>query len=155
MVVSRRLEIVVGAERPPSLTVLLTAAERALEAEIEEGLREAGYVDLRAAHAQVFVVFGSDGSHLTALAAQANMTKQAMAELVRHLERSGYLEIEPDPRDRRAKIIRLTARGYRAQELCVALADAAEGRLVERFGDQGVRELRDRPRHIADRRRRR
>jgi DNA-binding MarR family transcriptional regulator len=153
VLVSRRLDFLVAAERPPSLTVLLTAAERALEAEIEEGLREAGYVDLRAAHAQVFVVFAPGGSHLTALAAKANMTKQAMAELVRHLEQRGYVEIEPDPRDRRAKMIRLTTMGCRARELCTALAAEADSRLVERFGDQGVLELRERLGRIADRQR--
>jgi len=142
-----RPEVVGG--RSPSLTALLTAAERALEAEVERGLRAAGYEDLRAAHAQVFVVVDPEGSHLTMLAGRAGMTKQAMAELVRHLQHRGYLEIEPDPRDRRAKIIRPTALGERAQETCFALADRVEERLAELFGADGVRELRMRLRQIA------
>ncbi len=145
---ARRPAVVV--ERSPSLTALLTAAERALESEIEGGLRAGGYHDLRAAHAQVFVVVSSDGSHLTILAGRAGMTKQAMAELVRYLQQRGYLEIEPDPHDRRAKIIRPTALGDRAREHCQALADEAERRLVERFGENAVRELRAQLGQIAD-----
>ncbi len=142
-----RPEVVAG--RAPSLTAQLTAAERALESEIERGLRAAGYDDLRAAHAQVFVVVDPDGSHLTMLAGRAGMTKQAMAELVRHLQHRGYLQIEPDPRDRRAKIIRPTALGERAQDHCLLLADQVERRLIELFGVDGVRDLRMRLRQIA------
>jgi DNA-binding MarR family transcriptional regulator len=142
-----RPEVVGG--RSPSLAALLTAAERALEAEVERGLRAAGYEDLRAAHAQVFVVVDPEGSHLTMLAGRAGMTKQAMAELVRHLQHRGYLQIDPDPRDRRAKIIRPTALGERAQATCLALADRVEERLAELFGADGVRELRMRLRQIA------
>src|SRR6266481_1741759 len=86
----------VGTERRVPLSVLLTAAERALSARLEDGLRTAGFSDLRAAHAQVFVAIHADGSRLTELAARAGMTKQAMGELVRYLEQHGYLQIEPD-----------------------------------------------------------
>ncbi len=144
---ARRWEVV--GERALSLTALLTAAERVLEAEIEGGLRAGGYDDLRAAHAQVFAVVSVDGSHLTMLAGRAGMTKQAMAELVRYLQHRGYLEIEPDPRDRRAKIIRPTALGGRAREHCAALADEAERRLLARFGEEGVQDLRARLTQIA------
>ena len=145
----RRLAMPV-VKRPPSLTVLLTAAERALEAAIDDGLRLAGYRDLRSAHAQVFIAVSPEGSHLTMLAAHAGMTKQAMGELVRYLEQHGYLEIEPDLRDRRAKIIRLTPVGRRAQELCLGLVEEGEQRLIERFGDDGVQELRAQLRRIAE-----
>ena len=39
------------------------------------------------------------------------MTKQAMAELVAHLEGHGYVVREPDPDDRRAKLVIPTERG--------------------------------------------
>ena len=39
------------------------------------------------------------------------MTKQAMAQLVAHLEATGYVERVADPADRRAKLVRTTARG--------------------------------------------
>ena len=109
-------------ERPAPLSVLLTAAERALASDLEDGLRAAGHDDLRAAHAQVFVALDMDGSRLTELAARAGMTKQAMGELVRYLEHHGYLAVEPDPRDRR---------------------------LADRIGERALRELRLQLGHIG------
>jgi DNA-binding MarR family transcriptional regulator len=128
----------------PPLGVLLTAAERALASELEEGLRAAGYHDLRSAHAQVFVALAVDGSRLTDLAARAGMTKQAMGELVRYLEQHGYLAIEPDPRDRRAKMIRPTTRGWAAHQACTGLAADLDRRLSERLGERELHELRSR-----------
>ena len=45
------------------------------------------------------------------LAERAQMTKQSMGELVRHLEAHGYVERMPDPADGRAKLVRATDRG--------------------------------------------
>jgi DNA-binding MarR family transcriptional regulator len=137
-----------GEHRPP-LNVLLTAAERALSAELEDGLRVAGYADLRAAHAQVFVAMESEGSRLTDLAARAGMTKQAMGELVRYLEQHGYLDVEPDSRDRRAKLIRPTDRGRTAHEASVSLLAESDRRLTERLGEQALLELRSQLSDIA------
>ncbi len=66
---------------------------------------------LRAAHLQLFRTGSLDGLRVTELAARAGMTKQAMHELVRHLERHGYLVRTVDPDDERARRIELTDRG--------------------------------------------
>jgi DNA-binding MarR family transcriptional regulator len=145
--------VYVVTERATPLSVLLAAAERALAAELEEGLRGAGYTDLRAAHAQVFVGIDMEGSRLTDLAARAGMTKQAMGELVRYLEQHGYLEVEPDSRDRRAKLIRPTPRGRLAQELSTNLVGESDRRLAERIGEEALRELRAQIRRIGEQRR--
>jgi DNA-binding MarR family transcriptional regulator len=139
---------VVGEHRVP-LTVLLAAAERALSAELEDGLRSAGYTDLRAAHAQVFVALVVEGSRLTELAARAGMTKQAMGELVRYLELHGYLDVEPDSRDRRAKVIRPTELGRLAREATIAIMEECDARLTERVGEQALTDLRAQLRRIG------
>ena len=43
------------------------------------------------------------------------MTKPTVVYLVNGLERLGYVERVPDPADGRAKLVRLTERGARAQ----------------------------------------
>jgi DNA-binding MarR family transcriptional regulator len=136
-------------ERPTPLSVLLSAAERALASELEDGLRSAGFTDLRAAHAQVFVALDVEGSRLTDLAARAGMTKQAMGELVRYLEQHGYLDVEPDSRDRRAKLIRPTNRGRPAHDVSVTLVSESDRRLAERIGEQALHELRSQIRRIG------
>ncbi len=139
-----------ASERQTPLSVLLTAAERSLSSRLEEGIRAAGYSDLRAAHAQVFVAIDPEGSRLTELAGRAGMTKQAMGELVRYLEQHGYLEVEPDSRDRRAKLIRPTSRGWRAHETSIAMQAESDRRLAEQLGDQALRDLRTNLRRITE-----
>lgn len=55
-----------------------------------------------------------DGTSVSQLASTVGMTKQAMGEQVRHLERLGYLSVEVNPADRRARVVRLTDCGQEA-----------------------------------------
>jgi DNA-binding MarR family transcriptional regulator len=84
---------------------------------------------LRPAHLRLFGAGELDGTRVTSLAARAGMTKQAMHELVVHLERSGYLHRELDPADERVRRVTLTDRG-RALEADLA---AAVARLHDRW----------------------
>lgn len=97
---------------PPvdNTAALLRQAYSRLGHRIVDGVIAAGYQQ-RPAHSGVFAHIDLAGTRLTELAARANMTPQAMGELVDDLERLGYVERQPDPTDRRAKLIVLTTRG--------------------------------------------
>ncbi|MFI5612945.1 MarR family winged helix-turn-helix transcriptional regulator [Amycolatopsis sp. NPDC051903] len=95
----------------------------------------------RAAHATVFIHLEPAGIRLTRLAEKAAMTPQAMGELVDDLERLGYLRREPDPADRRAKLILFTDRGVEALEVAFGAIRDVERRLAERLGEETVAEL--------------
>lgn len=108
----------------PDISVLLDDSYRALEAELHRRLDDAGFADIRPAHGKVFETIGQGGNRLTAMAEQARITKGAMVELVDYLEARGYLQRLPDPRDGRAKIVRLTPRGWEAVQVAAdAIAD--------------------------------
>ena len=104
-------------ERPFPLGSLLNAAGQRLGAELDAALQEAGFLDLRAAHAPVFMAIDPDGSRVTALAEKAAMSKQAVGELIRYLVGHGYLAVDTDPDDRRAKRVTLTESGWDALDL--------------------------------------
>jgi DNA-binding MarR family transcriptional regulator len=87
-------------------------------------VRDAGFDDLRVAHGAVFRNISASGSGITELAARARMTKQSMAELVAYLQGHGYVEVAPDPDDRRGKLVRLTDRGMLVVQV---LAEASNG----------------------------
>lgn len=89
-------------------------------------LAEAGYSDIRPAHGAVFRYIRSGGSRVVELAEQAGMTKQSMAMLVDHLVRQDYASIGPDPRDGRAKLVRLTDKGKQVQLAALALSREVE-----------------------------
>jgi hypothetical protein len=74
-------------------------------------LAERGHGVIRPVHSAVFEHLDDTGTTVSVLAERAQMTKQAMAELVAHLEAHGYVVREPDPTDRRAKLVRPTELG--------------------------------------------
>jgi MarR family transcriptional regulator, temperature-dependent positive regulator of motility len=110
------------------VAAMARAVKRARGALIES-VRRSLHSGLRAAHVQVFESLDPGGTRLTVLAERAQVSHQAMGELVEELIGIGYLERIPDPADGRARLIRPTARG-RSE-----LARAAEhlGRLRDRW----------------------
>jgi len=120
---------------------LLGKAYSALGHEIVAGVNAAGFPQ-RPAHSAVFAHIDLDGTRLTVLAQRANITPQAMGELVDDLERRGYVTRRPDPDDRRAKLIALTATGVDAVEAALETIASLEQRLEQRFGKTKMQQLR-------------
>lgn len=104
----------VAEDQVSEVTAMARAVKRAGRAMVE-AVRQTGGGGrgpaLRAAHAQVFEHLDAGGSRLTTLAERAQMTHQAMGELVADLEQAGFLERVVDPADGRARLIRPTAAG--------------------------------------------
>ena len=106
-------------------------------------LKKAGFPELRPTHGCVFSHISQGGDRLTVLAERAQMTKQAVGEVVSELESIGYVERVPDPSDGRAKIIQLTPRGQAAWESgFAAIADFGRD-LEERYGAERVQAMVD------------
>ena len=97
------------AERINTIALLGRAYSR-LGFQIVDGVVGAGFPQ-KPRHSAVFAQIRPEGSRLTDLARGANMTPQSMGEIVDELEELGYVERRPDPGDRRAKLVTLTARG--------------------------------------------
>lgn len=91
--------------------VLMFIASRHIETRVMEALAAAGFDDITLAQARVAARVGPDGTRLTSLAEQAQVTKQTVGQLVDQLERAGYVERVPDPLDARAKLVRFADRG--------------------------------------------
>ena len=108
---------------------------------IVDGVVGAGFPQ-KPSHSAVLAQIDPAGSRLSELARGANMTPQAMGEIVDEVESLGYVVRRPDPRDRRAKLIVLTRKG----EACVVAArttiDGLEEEIRRRLGPRGHRQLR-------------
>jgi DNA-binding MarR family transcriptional regulator len=128
--------------RQVPLPGLLEIASEVLFAAFREDLVEAGYGDVRPTHGCVFRFVHEDGMRLTELANLAGMTKQSIGEIVDDLADRGYVERFPDPADRRAKLIRLTEKGEKAQGVGLGLFAKLEQRLADRHGADRVADLR-------------
>ena len=108
----------------PNLGLLCFLASRAMETRVLDALAAAGFGDLTAAQGRVFARIGPDGTRLGDLAEQARITKQTAGFLVDQLERAGYVQRVVDPRDARARLVRIAERGRSA--LAVARVAEAE-----------------------------
>ena len=132
-----------------STTALLRGALNTLNGDVVARLAEYGHDMVRPAHGAVLQHLDEEGTTVTALAARASMTKQSMAELVRHLEFNGYVERVTDPSDRRAKLVVPTEWGVAVNALLAEFAEESEARLAELLGPTRANRLRDELQKIA------
>ncbi|HET7091885.1 MAG TPA: MarR family transcriptional regulator [Thermomicrobiales bacterium] len=132
-------------ETQPLLGALLRIPYQTMIVEtIEPALAAAGFADIRSAHMPVLqaLTWRCGGLRATELAAEARITKQSMGYLVDALEAGGYVERAPDPGDRRAKVVRLTAKGRAAVRTVRAAVRRAEADWGMRIGADRVAQLR-------------
>lgn len=100
-------------QRPaPAVGALLRMALETVAAGQFETLAAAGFADLRPAHRPLFHHPGIDGLRPGEIAARRGLSKQTINNLLRELESFGYLRLEPDVADGRARLVRLTERGH-------------------------------------------
>jgi DNA-binding MarR family transcriptional regulator len=97
--------------RRRNMRQLLLRASRIVNRHVVEGLQARGYADLRSTHTTLLSNIDLAGSTVTVAADRAGITKQAMGRLATELEAAGYIRVDTDPRDARARILQLTKTG--------------------------------------------
>jgi DNA-binding MarR family transcriptional regulator len=120
---------------------LLRIPREAALRQVVAGLEVAGFGDVRPAHFTVFQHLPPAGMRLTDLAEAALLTKQSMGYLVDDLEALGYVERVPEPGDRRAKLVRLTARGRQVDDTVRAVIQNLEAEWAARLGEDEYAQL--------------
>lgn len=130
------------AERP-NPAVLMFVAHRHAETRILDHLAAQGFDDLTLAQARLAARIGADGTRLTELAEQAQVTKQTAGALVDQLETAGYVTREPDPTDARARLVRLAERGRRAQSAAREMEVTITREWERHLGPTRMRQLRE------------
>ncbi len=135
--------------RGPNTATLISRAHLLVSRLVSEAVASTGY-PVKPSHGAVFAQVAPEGSRLRDLARGAQISPQAMGELVDELEVLGYVTRRPDPSDRRAKLVTLTDAGQQ----CAAAGAEAIATLEETFdrilGERGHRELRRTLRHLLD-----
>lgn len=115
----------------PVIGLLLRLVYQHYAHHIESALREAGFSDIRPAAANVFPFVPPEGITVSRLAELAQVRKQSMAQAVEQLERTGYLERRPNPRDQRSRLVFLTERGASVPPITHAAAGRVEKHWAE------------------------
>ena len=119
---------------------LLTAA-RAHTAAVVARLAQRGYVDFPFASASVLWLLDEGGTRSTTLAQRAGVTKQAMSQQLKQMEREGYLEQVPALNDTRAKVVRMTPRGESVKAACAEVREDLNQTVAKLVGKAKAREM--------------
>jgi DNA-binding MarR family transcriptional regulator len=113
---------------------LLRIPYQAFIGQLFETLAAAGYADIHPAHAIIFQHLRAEGSRVTELAERTQLTKQYVGRLVAELEALRYLERTPDPTDGRARLVRLSARGWDVTRVAEGIIARIEADWAQRLG---------------------
>jgi DNA-binding MarR family transcriptional regulator len=123
---------------------LLRSPYEALLTKLHTGLDAAGFANSYPSRGtSIFHYLRDGGLRLTELAERAHTSKQAMRYTVNRLEEAGYVERLPDPTDGRAKVIRLTQRGWELRRVADEIIAATEEECVRQLGEEKMRHFED------------
>jgi DNA-binding MarR family transcriptional regulator len=128
---------------PPGfeLPLRLLLGFRTLIDDLHAELVKQGHPEMRPMHGFVFQAIGPAGTTAVELGRRLGVSKQAAGKTVDALEQLGYVRREPDRRDQRQKIVRLTARGYDALARSALIFDELRARWASELGPERLRAL--------------
>ncbi|MFB4269514.1 MarR family winged helix-turn-helix transcriptional regulator [Nonomuraea sp. GTA35] len=138
-------------QEDPDLGVLSSRTLFALQRELFTKLGEQGHPELRPRHGAVMAYLDVEGSRATDLAAQSGQHKQVIGTLVDELVALGYVERQPDPADRRAKLIVPTEKGLDHMARSDAVLAEMEAEHAKAVGEEAYAEFKRVFRLVAER----
>lgn len=118
----------------PDFGILLALAYQQFVSELHQDLGGRGFDDLARSDGYVFRALDAEPLTTSALAERLGISKQGAGQMVDDMTRRGYLHSRPDPSDRRARLLELSARGRRALAAARAFHRRYEQRLARRHG---------------------
>ncbi|GHO79013.1 MarR family transcriptional regulator [Ktedonobacter sp. SOSP1-85] len=124
------------------LTPLLMLGSRTVIDDLHRHMAALGYDDVRPAHGFAFQRLAPYGATGNELAEFLDITKQAASEMIDYLEKRGYVTRQPNPADKRGKIVTLTERGWGCIRETEAFLTRLEAQWAEIIGPRRMAELR-------------
>lgn len=102
--------------------------------ELFSRLAEAGHEPMRPRHGAVMAYLSHDGTRASELSERSGQHKQVVGTLIDELERLGYVTRQPDPADRRAKLVVPTELGRDQMVKAAKLIADIEGQFARQVG---------------------
>ena len=107
-----------------------------------QGLHARGFADFSPAFPQLLANLDIEGTRIGVLARRAGVTRQAAGQLLREIERCGYVERSSATDDARATVVRFTPRGRRLLSNVFELVEEIEGEFAGHVGPREFDRLR-------------
>ncbi|WCB92155.1 hypothetical protein DSM104299_00841 [Baekduia alba] len=127
---------------PPLIGALMRMPVDVVRARMLAALHERGFTDVVGAHMVLLRWPGPEGRRPSEIAAQSEMSKQAVNYVLGQLEQLGYLERRPDPDDQRSRRVHLTARGREVAMTMRAAVAEIEAEWTTLLGESDFARLR-------------
>ncbi|MGI5507182.1 MarR family winged helix-turn-helix transcriptional regulator [Lentzea sp. CA-135723] len=118
----------------PDVGVLSAHLLSGFQKELFARLAEAGHENLRPRHGAVMAYIATTGTRASELSERSGQHKQVVGTLIDELERLGYVTRQPDPADRRAKLVVPTDLGKDQMVQAKRIITEIEGSLAEVVG---------------------
>jgi DNA-binding MarR family transcriptional regulator len=120
----------------PDLGILSSRLLFAVQRELSEGLAAERGKGIGPRHGAVLAHLDEEGSRATELAHLSGQHKQVIGTLIDELEAAEYVRREPDPQDRRAKLIETTELGLEKMRRSDEIVAKLEDRYAKALGAQ-------------------
>jgi DNA-binding MarR family transcriptional regulator len=126
-----------------NLGYLLAKASQHWNELLQAGFAEEGFPEVKASYGSVLIpLFEEDRLRMGEIARRARLSKQTMTTMVRLCERDGLVERQPDPQDRRATRVSLTARARHFRPAAERVLAQLEREVQAMLGERRTRSLR-------------
>jgi DNA-binding MarR family transcriptional regulator len=122
--------------------ILLVLAYQEFVTELRAELAAQGFDDQGRSDGYVLRALDAAAMTVSELAERLEISKQGAGQIVEDMERRGYVERRPDPRDGRARLLYLSAHGQAALASARRFHQRFEKRLVKEHGAEAVANLR-------------
>ncbi len=123
--------------------VLMFVSYRSAETRVLEAVYRGGYRDITLAQARVAARIAPDGTRLTELAEQAQISKQTATYLVDQMERGGLVERTVDPTDARGRLVHFTGKGLDVIRIAREEEAQIDAEWTAHLGVRRMRQLRE------------
>jgi DNA-binding MarR family transcriptional regulator len=128
--------------RDATLFRLLHRAGRAERAETAARVRARGHPTISLSYAELLSNLDTRGTSISDLARRAGVSRQAASQLLRSIERDGYVEREPHAGDARAVRVRMTPRGRALLSDALDVVRGIEAEYEDLLGREDLQHLR-------------
>lgn len=127
-----------------NLGFLLAKAAARWNELLAAALAQRGFAEVRPAYGSVLLpLFEEDGLRMGRLAERAQLSKQTLTSMVRQMERDGLVTCESDPKDGRARVVRLTRRAHALRSVAEVVLRDLDARVSERLTRETTETVRD------------
>ena len=113
----------IRAYRNSRLYRLLTRTLRVYNRRLIAALHKRGFTDMSAGFFPILSNLDTEGTRIGVLAMRGGVTRQAAGQLLKAIEKCGYVDLRPSPDDARVTMVYFSARG---RKLLAAVFESVE-----------------------------